>query len=279
MHKKAWARLLLAGAAATGAYAFLVEPRWLQVTRTTVAIPGLPEPLRGMRIGLLSDLHAGSGTPLSLVRRACRQVMAERPDLIALTGDLGGTPPVDLEAVLAELATLDAPLGVYAVPGNHDYTDVGGTAWHRLVRACPAVTDLTNRRVVRRVGAAHLCIAGVDSLACGDPEPDEALPGDAACGMVLLLAHNPDQLEQSRDRMATVDLALCGHTHGGQVRLPVAGALLNSARHDALYEQGLVRRPWAQVYVSRGVGTVHLPVRFFCRPEVAMLTLQPAGPA
>jgi predicted MPP superfamily phosphohydrolase len=263
------------GAGALGAYAFLVEPRWLQVTRTRIHLPTLPPTLVGLRIALLTDLHLGGGTPLSLIRRACRKAMAERPDLIALTGDFATDDAGTFRAVMDVLSYLNAPLGVYAVPGNHDYK-MGIDKWHRQIEADPTIIDLTNRAMIRSVNGARLCIAGVDSFSKGTPRLEELPPPDQV-DCTILLAHNPDQAEHLQGAYDRVDLILSGHTHGGQVRLPWIGALRNSARHAELYVQGLRRRPWAQVYVSRGIGTVHLPVRFLCRPEVAILAL--AGPS
>ncbi len=261
----------VAGAGALGAYAFLVEPLWLQLTRPRIHVRGLHPGLEGLRVALLTDLHAGEGTPLSLIRRACRMAMAERPDLIALTGDFAADDAEGFQGVLAALGELEAPLGVYAVPGNHDHV-VGIDTWRRQVGAHPRIADLTNAAVLREVNGARLCVAGVDDYSLGDPRM-EVLPPPEARDFTLLLAHDPDQAERARRAHDRVDLVVSGHTHGGQVRLPWVGALRNPAQRDDLYEEGLRRRPWTQVYVSRGVGTVHYPVRFLCRPEVAVLEL------
>jgi uncharacterized protein len=259
------------GATALAAYAVLIEPRWLQVTRTRVHLRGLPPGLEGLRIALLTDLHAGEGTPLSVIRRACRLAMAERPDLIALTGDLIADGAESFGPALDAVRCLRAPLGVFAVPGNHDHI-VGIGTWHRELAARPWLQDLTNRSVVREVRGARVCVVGVDDYSCGNPSLSSLPPPDER-DLTVLLAHDPDQAERARRAYDRVDLVLSGHTHGGQVRLPWMGALRNPAERDDLYEEGLRRRPWTQVYVSRGVGTVHLPVRFLCRPEVALLEL------
>lgn len=259
------------GAGTLAAYAFLVEPRWIQVTHPRIHIRGLPAALEGLRIALLTDLHAGAGTPFSVVRRACRLALAERPDLIALSGDFAADDAPGFRAVLAAIECLEAPLGVYAVPGNHDHI-VGIDAWRRQFRAHPRIHDLTNAAVVRDVQGIRLCIAGVDDYSFGEPSL-RALPPPEDRDVTILLAHNPDQAEHARRSSDRVDLILSGHTHGGQVRLPWIGAVLNPAEREDLYEEGLRRRPWTQVYTSRGIGTVHLPVRFLCRPEVAILEL------
>ncbi|HEX2191373.1 MAG TPA: metallophosphoesterase [Longimicrobiaceae bacterium] len=259
------------GAGALGVYAFYVEPRWLEVTRPRIHFRGLHPALEGMRIALLTDMHAGAGTPLSLIRRACRAAMAEKPDVVALTGDFAADDAEGFAHILEAMSCLAAPLGVYAVPGNHDYI-VGIEKWHAQVRANPRITDLTNTAVIRRVGDARVCIAGVDDYSMGEPRM-EGLPPPEERDFTLLLAHDPDQAERARRVCDRVDLVVSGHTHGGQVRLPWVGALRNPAEREDLYEEGLRRRPWTQVYTSRGVGTVHLPVRFLCRPEVAILEL------
>jgi predicted MPP superfamily phosphohydrolase len=258
-------------AGALGAYATLVEPRWLQTTRTPVRVPGLHPGLEGFRIALLTDLHAGGATPLSIASRAAGMAMRERPHLVALTGDFAADDAPGFRTVLRALSALEAPCGVWAVPGNHDYT-VGIDRWRREVGGHPGVADLTNTAVMLPVNGARLCVAGVDDWSCGDPSLAQLPPPDRR-DFTLLLAHDPDQAEAARRAYDRVDLIVSGHTHGGQVRLPWVGALRNSAERADLYEEGLRRRPWTQVYVSRGIGTVHLPVRFLCRPEVAVLTL------
>ncbi|CAN5491686.1 hypothetical protein BH24GEM3_BH24GEM3_21560 [soil metagenome] len=259
------------GAAALGAYAFLVEPHWLEVTRPRIHIRTLPPQLEGLRIALLTDLHLGEGTSPALIRRACELAMREAPDLIAITGDLAADDAPGFREVLQALEGLHAPLGVYAVPGNHDYI-VGIDKWHREIAAHPVIEDLTNTALLREVNGARVCIAGVDDLSKGTPRL-EMLPPPEQRDLTILLAHDPDQAERSRRGYDQVDLIVSGHTHGGQVRLPWVGALRNPAYRDDLYEEGLRRRPWTQVYTSRGVGTVSLPVRFLCRPEVAILEL------
>lgn len=272
---KRWIAGAAVAAAGTAAYAFLVEPRWLDVTRTRIHLRSLPRSLEGLRVALLTDLHVGHGTSTELIERACRLAIRERPDLIALTGDFASDDAPGFACALGALSVLEAPLGIYAVPGNHDYI-VGIERWHEEIAAHPRITDLTNRAIVKEVGGARLCVAGVDDLDEGTPRL-EVLPPPEDRDLTLLLAHNPDQAERARRTYDRVDLVVSGHTHGGQVRLPGIGALRNPARHDQLYDEGLRRRPWTQVYTSRGVGTVHLTVRFFCRPEVAILELT-SGP-
>jgi uncharacterized protein len=268
-------RTLISGLALGGAgllaYATLVEPRWLQLRRVTVHLRQLPPQFEGLRIGLLTDLHAGGGTPYSLVRRAARMVMAERPDLIALTGDFAvdDAPGFARCSTRSTRSTRRSASTRCPATTTTSWASSSGTA---RSAAHPRIRDLTNAAVLREVDGARLCVAGVDDFYEGDPQL-EVLPPPDDRDVTILLAHSPDQAERARRAHDRVDLIVSGHTHGGQVRLPWVGALKNSAEHEALYEAGLRRRPWTQVYVSRGVGTVHLPVRFLCRPEVTLLRL------
>lgn len=256
-------------AAGMAAYAALVEPRWIELRRHRIHIRSLPSALEGLRIGLLTDLHVADGRSTDLVRRAADLVAACRPDLIAVTGDLA-EDEAGLRSVLSALRSLRAPLGVFAVPGNHDHV-AGIELWHELVDRAEWLRNLTNRYEILERGGARICIGGVDDLYEGRPRL--VLPPPDSRDLTIVLAHSPDQAEHCRRAHDAVDLIVSGHTHGGQVRLPFLPAPVNSARHRDLYEDGLRRRPWTQVYTSRGLGTSGLPFRFFARPEASILTL------
>jgi uncharacterized protein len=269
MKLRYWLATGAGAAAALAAYAVLFEPRWIQLQHQKVHVRSLPRPLEGLRIGLLSDIHLAGGETPGLVRRAVAMLLRARPDLVAVTGDLAEDEP-GLHAVLDALMPLDAPLGVYVVPGNHDHR-VGIGAWRRAVGARKALQDLTNRHVLLERNGATLCVAGVDDYYEG--RPLLLLPPPEDRDLTILLAHSPDQAEHSRRAYDAVDLILSGHTHGGQVRFPFIGAPVSSANHPEYYDEGLRRRPWTQVYTSRGLGTTGLPIRFLARPEVSLLEL------
>ncbi len=259
-------------AAAGGAmvYARWIEPRWLQLRHHLIHVRNLPRELEGLRVGLLTDLHAGEESHYQVIRRAVRILNREQPDIVALTGDFAADDATGFSAVLDALDALRAPLGVYAVPGNHDYI-VGIDLWREAIARHPFIEDLTNRYRVLDLGAVRLCVAGVDDYYEGSPRL--RLPPPDERDFTLLLAHSPDEAERCRRAYDAVNLIVSGHTHGGQIRLPFLPAPINSADHADLYEEGLRRRPWTQVYTSRGLGTVRLPLRFFARPEVSVLEL------
>lgn len=189
-------------------YTFVVEPRWLQVKRTRLYARRLPYVLNGLRIVLLPDLHVGSASNAALMRRAARFAMRERADLIALTGNL--TRSHHFEDMLDALSGLTAPLGVYAVPGDHDHMN-GIDAWHRGIARCQNINDLTNAYVVHEQLGARLCIAGLDDVREGIPEL--TLPPAEERDFTILLAHSPDQAARSRGE--GIDLVLSGRGRFG----------------------------------------------------------------
>ena len=261
-----------AAAGAVAAYAFLIEPRWVQLKREKVHMRGLHPSLEGLKIGLLTDMHATPGRGMAVFRHALAMMAGARPDLVALTGDFIAEEMGTFKPVFeAAASALRPPLGMFAVPGNHDH-HTGIAQWERELREYPSIRDLTNRSAMLDVGGARLCLAGVDDLAEGRPSL-ESLPPVESRDLTILLAHNPDQAERARRAMDRIDLIVSGHTHGGQLRLPLLGPIASSVEHPHLYEEGLRRRPWTQVYTSRGLGMVRVPARLLTRPEITVLEL------
>src|SRR5262245_56407150 len=147
MKKRHWMITLGVASAMLITYATVIEPRWLQLRRQRIYTRRLPHVFNGLRIALLTDLHVGRGTPLSLIERAAQIAMRERPDLIALTGDFTTDTARSFEHVFGALSVLTAPLGVYAVPGNHDHV-VGIEKWHSALAQQRNIHDLTNAYVL-----------------------------------------------------------------------------------------------------------------------------------
>jgi predicted MPP superfamily phosphohydrolase len=247
------------GAASFG-YAF--ERHRLGVTRATIDVSGLPEALKGLRIGLVTDTHHSQTVPFADIAQAVELLMAERPDLIVLGGDYVTWKDRRYARLSAEaLAPLNAPHGVFAVLGNHD--DDREMPAALAARGFEVLKDARTRITVR---GEPIEMLGIQYWTRRPADIGRLLRG--ATAPVFLLAHNPKRLIEAA--ALDIPLVLSGHTHGGQVVLPVLGAI---AAREFPVVAGAGRRGSTTIFVSRGVGTVYLPVRLNCPPEVAVITL------
>jgi hypothetical protein len=275
-------RALVAGGAIAGAYPFLGEPHRLSVTRRTFPIRGLPAGLDGLRIVQLTDIHHGPWTTLARVRRIVDVANSLKPDLVVLTGDYIQRHKDYAPPVAAALAALRARIGVLGVLGNHDWGLDGPLCQRELARAGVRLVDndrvfvTPGRTLAGDAAATGLCVAGVGDLMTHVQHYDRALAGVPADVPRLLLSHNPDVAEEPGlvNSGFRVDLMLSGHTHGGQVSLPILGPVVTMSRYGRKYARGLVAGPVCPVYVSRGLGMAMLPLRFGSTPEVAVIELK-----
>ncbi|HWG42288.1 MAG TPA: metallophosphoesterase [Gemmataceae bacterium] len=250
------------------------EANWIDITRHTIRVPNLPPPFAGKTIALLTDPHHGPFNSLSFIQSIVEETNALKPDLIALSGDFIQGPRREYVAPgLQALGKLRASLGVYAVPGNHDHLRGNIDAVHRAINES-GITNVTNAGRWIELDDHRLRIGGVDDLWHGEQDLDAALDDATDKDACLLLSHNPDYAETLRD--PRVGLMLSGHMHGGQIVVPGLGYHCLPSRYGLKYLQGLIRAPRTQVFVSRGLGTVGLPLRIHCRPEINLLTLAAA---
>ena len=272
LRRALWGTAALAGVAGTATGYGFYEASQIRVRHRTVAVPNLPPAFAGKTVAVLADFHHGPLVGLDFLRGAVALAQSLAADAYALVGDFAhkGTHTTEqLPPCLDVLSTLTAPLGVFAVPGNHDMQHNGRV--YRDEIANTPLTDLTNRGVRVTSGADSLWFAGVDDLWWGKPDLTAALRGVPAGAAVVLLAHNPDYAEATPD--PRVGLMLSGHTHGGQVYVPGLGAGWMPSRFGDKYRGGLVAGPAHQVFVSRGLGEAGVPLRLNCPPEINLLTL------
>jgi uncharacterized protein len=266
-----------AGAAAAAYWLAWHEPRRLVVRELDIFPPGWPLSLDGLRVGVLSDLHAGLGhMDPARIGAVAECLNAQGPDLVCLLGDyldstLLGRGRADADEVAEALATLEAPLGRYAVLGNHDWAAAGPSMGAALRRA--GLTMLENEAVEATSHATGpgLWVAGTADLRLRWPDVARALenvPEDAA---TILLTHDPDLFPSVPPR---VHLTLAGHLHGAQVDVPLLRRAFIPSRHGIRYLGGHVVEDGRHLYVSTGVGTAGLPLRFRRPPEVVVLTLR-----
>ena len=263
--------LLGAGAAITlggGAYGFFDERHALGLTEVTLPVSGLPPELAGLKIGLLTDVHRSQWVSADDVDRAVRVLMGAKPDLVVLGGDYVTWGERSFVSPSAEaLSPLSAPHGVFAILGNHDDD-------HDMPAALAAhgVAVLKDARTTLSIRNCDVTLAGI-RFWTRRARDIATIVGNAA-GTVILLAHDPRRLTEAVG--LKIPLVLSGHTHGGQVVLPVLGAVA-AEKFPVVY--GTARQAETTLFVSRGLGTVYVPVRVNCPPEVAILTLTPAARA
>lgn len=263
----------LVGVSATSAYARLIAPYHYEVSETDIFLRNLPVRFEGFRITQLTDVHHSRIVGIEEVRRVVELTNMTKPDLIALTGDYTTSYRRYIEPCAEALGSLKAPEGVWAVLGNHDhYTDRELTT-RALERNHIAV--LNNKNTTLRRGSDALQLSGIDDWSWAGTDWPRAFHGLHQKHPTVLLSHQPIVLDFAESEK--VGLILSGHTHGGQIDLPLIGPpAAHFATKDLKYAQGLFRRGETQLYVSRGTGVIGLPLRFGVRPEVAVLRLRRA---
>jgi len=250
------------------ARAAITEPYMLTIEHERIELSRLPKAFESFRIVQLSDIHHGPFSDPSQIERAVDTANRLQPDIIALTGDYISKERHYAAPCAEMLGRLRARFGVYAVLGNHDHW-VDAALITDLFRA-EGITMLVNQGMRFELNGSAFWLAGVDDTMVGLEDISLALAGSREDEMKLLLAHNPIVLR--RAARADVDLVLSGHTHGGQVALRSEPSASGGPRRRFL--KGLGRFGNTQIYVNRGLGTVVLPIRYGCPPEVSLLELR-----
>lgn len=245
----------------------LAEANTLTTEKINITLKRLPKNLDGFRIVHLSDIHHSPFTSLEHITRAVEIANSLEPDMFVLTGDFVSHESKYIAPMAKVMGTLKSEFGTFACLGNHDHWTDAKLVTNYL--RGENITVLINEgfRFVERGASFWLC--GVDDYMVGQTDLRSALRGSFPDEMKILLAHNPKILY--RAARASVDLMLSGHTHGGQVKIRNEEKRILPRRKFA---SGLYRRKGTQVYITRGIGTVVLPVRFGCPPEVSLIELK-----
>lgn len=254
----------------TGGYSWLWEPRQLSIERVQLTFKRLPAAFDGLKVVQFSDLHLGYHSHEKDFSTLMDNIMNQSPDLICLTGDIIDTYSEQMVSFVPYLASLKAPLGKFVILGNHDYWGQSEEVVRMLREA--GFTFLRNsHRLLKKEGKV-IAVVGLDDLLQGTPDPDESLKGVPEGTFSLLLMHEPDYADTAA--LYPFDLQLSGHSHGGQIRLPLIGAIMTPPGSKR-YIQGLYDFQLSDMllYVNRGFGMTHLPLRLLCKPELTVFTL------
>jgi uncharacterized protein len=256
-------------------WAFFIEPNRLVVRQETLEIDRWPSGLSGLTIAVISDLHVGSAyideRKLHTIVERTNQL---QPDLIVILGDYitgnGRTSHrVEPEVFAPLLKDLHAPLGVYSVLGNHDWW-YNGVKVRRALEA-NGIKVLENEVAQIDVRGTRLWLVGLADLWTRPQLIDATIAPVPQDAPLIALTHNPDIFPQVPSR---VNLLLAGHTHGGQVRLPLIGSVVESSRYGERYEAGHVVENGHDLFVTTGIGTSIVPVRFGVPPEIVLLVVK-----
>ena len=258
------------------AYAGWVEPRRLVVRRWTLALPRWPAALAGLRVGVMTDLHGGvlhAGE--RAIGRWVDRMNAEAPDLVLLGGDFTDAHPLwgrrlPPERIAERLAELEAPLGAVAVLGNHDWRTFGVRMWTALAAAGIPVLENDAHALDAAGGRFH--VAGLADVRHRRPDLVRALANVPDDEPVIVLSHDPDVFPFVPSRVA---LTVSGHTHGGQVAIPVVRLPVMPSRHGERYARGHIVEHGRHLVVGTGLGTSGIPVRLLAPPELLVLELRP----
>ncbi|MDH4228021.1 MAG: metallophosphoesterase [Deltaproteobacteria bacterium] len=279
--------LLVAAAVIIGAYN--ASSLSITVERVDVEIDNLPDGFVGTKIAVLTDVHSSFMMTESFMRKAATLTMNEKPDMIALTGDfvtgktkflnssVGSFDTKHLDKMVRAFSELKAPLGTYAVLGNHDFwsgEEAVGEIVGRTEKGLGAKW-LRNKSITIEKNGATFLLSGIDDYwhTGSVLEAYKNVPTDTAR---VLLSHNPDVVEELDMLRERADLVISGHTHGGQIKFPIIGFPVIPSKYGQRYLSGLIVEAGRAVYVSRGLGTLLAPIRFGALPEVTIITLKKA---
>ncbi|MEJ7578152.1 MAG: metallophosphoesterase [Pyrinomonadaceae bacterium] len=257
------------------AWAFLIEPAMITVSRHTITIPRWHAAHQNLKIAILTDLHVGAPhISVEKLKQVVERTNTEAPDAIVILGDLViqdvvGGKFVEPEVIADELRNLRAPLGTIAVLGNHDWWLDGGRVTRTLREARITVLENDVHQVERN--GQTFWFAGLGDLWTRGADIKETLGKIKTDDPAIILTHNPDVFPDVPSR---VSLTLAGHTHGGQVNLPLLGRPVVPSKFGQRYATGHVVENGRHLYVANGVGTSIIPVRFRVPPEIVILTLQ-----
>jgi predicted MPP superfamily phosphohydrolase len=257
----------LAGNLSKVAKVALDEANSLTLEKVEITLARLPKKLDGLKIIHLSDTHHSPFTNLEHIARAVAVANRLKPDMFMLTGDYVSHERKYIEPVAKVLGKLKSEFGAYACLGNHDHwTDAELVTKHFREAG---INVLINEGFRFEARGGSFWLAGVDDYMVGKTDLAAALRGSFPDEMKLLLAHNPVIFRQAA--RAEVDLTLSGHTHGGQIKIRDKEKRILPRRK---LSSGLHRRKTSQIYITRGIGTVVLPVRYQCPPEISLLELR-----
>ena len=270
MHMAKKIKIIFLCLAATAAvlllYAYL-ETYWVQIVNTAIVNENIPAEFSGKKIVFIADIHCGEGFGPERLDGMVNQINSLKPDIVILGGDYANRNGSNTDICFNKMAAIKAPLGKFGILGNHD--PEAGTEGVKSAMIDAGFTPLVNENRKIAVGGAQITIAGTDETWYGNPDGAKAM--ENATGFTVYVSHDPWYLEQYRPN---AQLLLTGHTHGGQVTffgIPFAAWVFH---HKLKYEKGIFFENDRTIIATNGIGATILPLRFFARPQINLITLE-----
>lgn len=255
-------------------YVRYFEPSQLEVNRYTYKSPIIPKSFNGVKILQFSDTHIGHYYDIDKFKTLIKKINKEEPDLVFFTGDLIDSPDQYKEgdSLVPLLSSIQAPLGKFAIYGNHDHGGYG-TETYKKIMELSGFSLLMNSYSAIQILGEQIYVAGLDDYMLGRPDFEETLRDIPSDTFTIFLAHEPDVAKVSQSY--PVHLQLSGHSHGGQIKIPFLGPIVTppyaTEYIEGFYEIGQVP---LTLYVNKGLGTTRVPFRFLSKPEITIFTLK-----
>jgi predicted MPP superfamily phosphohydrolase len=256
-------------------YANRIEPGLLKINSIQMAHPNIPEGFDGVKIVQFSDTHLGFQYNINQFTKLIKKINLQEPDLILFTGDLLDEPNQfqEFNQVLELLTALHAPLGKFCIYGNHDHGGYGSEIYRNIMESAGFIVLLNKSRQIKR-NNSRFSLIGIDDAMLGSPDLQKAMKNVPDGQFKLLLSHAPDLAEHAYQEK--IHWQLSGHSHGGQVKIPLYGALVKPP-YGRIYTEGYYSIGESEplsLYVNRGIGTTRLPFRFLAVPELTVFTMK-----
>ncbi|WP_223700424.1 metallophosphoesterase [Sutcliffiella deserti] len=255
-------------------YARYIEPKQIKKETHTITNSKIPEGFTGLKIVQFSDTHVGHYFEQEDLERVVKMINEEKPDVVFFTGDLMDDPliyknPHDLIPILSNI---QAPLGKFAIFGNHDHGGYGTETYDEIMVAAQFRMLKNESTFIELKDKSKIYIAGVDDLMLGRPDFRQTLNGIPEDSFTILLSHEPDAAKEISEEF-NASFQLSGHSHGGQVQLPFIGPLITPPLGSKYYE-GFYQFNELTLFVNRGLGTTRKPLRFMAPPEITSFILE-----
>jgi predicted MPP superfamily phosphohydrolase len=250
-------------------YCYL-ETRWIKTNKIEIHSPEIPGSFNGKKIVFISDIHHGSYFSIERVSSLVNRINKLKPDIIVLGGDYVHRERKYIQPVFDEFRKLKSKYGIFAVLGNHDHWESADLTRKMMIINGIKICD--NQSYWLKIAADSIKIGGVGDLWEDVQIPANTLDDVKQSDFCILISHNPDYLENIKTDL--IDLSLSGHTHGGQMTLFGMWAPILPSEFGQKYRYGLINSGKMQSYISSGIGTITPPLRFFCRPEIVLITLK-----